>query len=101
MAIVIVEGEATIGEVSEQGDGLGEGWEVEEDVIVAENLVSRPRVLELGEVLVHAELSVRVLEEVPVGSKHGVNMLETCNIRYLEWLYYLHVSIYQESRSSN
>ena len=93
MTIVIVEGEATIGEVSEQGDGLGEGGEVEEDVIVAENLVPRPRVLELGEVLVHAELSVRVLEEVPVGSKHGVNMLEPCNIRYLEWLYYLHVSI--------
>ena len=57
---------------------------MEEDVIVAENLVPRPRVLELGEVLVHAELSVRVLEEVPVGSKHGVNMLETCNIRYLK-----------------
>ena len=93
MAIVIVEGEATIGEVSEQGDGLGEGGEVEEDVIVAENFVPRPRVLELGEVLVHAELGVRVLKEVPVGSEYSVNMLETCNIRYLKWLYYLHVSI--------
>ena len=89
MAIVIVEGEATIGEVSEQGDGLGEGGEVEEDVIVAENLVPRPRVLELGEVLVHAELGVRVLEEVPVGSEYGVNMLETCNIR-INWKLYIH-----------